>query len=75
MVQAAKCYNDADRIALPFTQATHVDRIAAARRSVRGFKDAPLSLVALAGVLRSGYSAIGPDALSSGQRLPRRPVP
>lgn len=75
MVQGAKYYRDAPRVTLPETAATQTETLAAARRSLRGFPDAPLALEALASVLRSGYRAIGPDHLSNGQRLLRRPVP
>lgn len=75
MVQRAKCYRSQERIALPDTDATGVEKLAAGRRSVRGFPDAALSLNTLASVLRGGYRAIGPDALSGGQKLLRRPVP
>lgn len=73
--QKVKSYPDADRIALPETDPGRVDELAAARRSVRAFRDEPLPLTGLAALLRAGYAALGPDRLASGQHLLRRPVP
>lgn len=73
--QKVKSYPDSDRIVLPETGPGSIDELAAARRSVRAFRDEPLPLTALAALLRSGYAALGPDRLASGQRLLRRPVP
>ena len=73
--QKVKSYPDAERIALPEADPGRVDELAAARRSVRAFRDEPLPLTALAALLRSGYAALGPDRLDGGQRQLRRPVP
>lgn len=75
MVQSAKCYRDAARIPLPETDKGTTDHIAATRRSVRGFGDAPLPMHDFAVLLRSGYGAIGPDGFPNGQRGLRRQVP
>ena len=74
-VQKTKTYPDARRVRLPDTAAGVVGRLAAKRRSVRAFADAPLPLVDLATVLRAGYSAIDPDPAAPGQTFLRRPVP
>jgi SagB-type dehydrogenase family enzyme len=73
--QKSKSHPDAARVALPPTEPGDVDGLAAARRSVRAFCDAPMALAELAAMLRSGYGVLGPDRMPSGQQLLRRTVP
>lgn len=75
LLQRAKSYPQAAQVPLPAMPQSATDRQNAARRSVRAFSPAPLTLAALAAVLRSGYDAIGPDPMADGQRMLRRPVP
>lgn len=74
-VQQAKSYADAPRVALPETRGGVLDKLVASRRSMRTFRDEALALEDFAAWIRSGYAALGPDVLDSGQRLLRRPVP
>ena len=60
---------------LPSTDESDIDILIRTRRSVRTFSSDPLPLEQLSAVLRSSYSALGPDTLQGGQRLLRRPVP
>lgn len=74
-VQQTKTYPGAPRVPLPDTATGQIDELAAERRSVRAFRDTPLSLAHLAAVLRAGYRAITPDRDDPSQTFLRRPVP
>lgn len=74
-LQRSKSDPHAPRVPLPQTTPSALDDLARARRSVRAFADVPMQMDTLAALLRSGYGAIGPDPLDSGQMILRRPVP
>ncbi len=74
-VQESRTYPFAPRTPLPEPAQSSVFDLAAKRRSVRRFVDAPMPLATLAGLLRDTYGVIGPDPMEGGGTFLRRAVP
>jgi SagB-type dehydrogenase family enzyme len=74
-LQETRTYADAPRTALPATKPDIVASLAAARMSTRAFAPVPLTLAALAAMIRASYGVIGPDQMPGGGQFLRRSVP